>query len=90
MQNFGWRVYLCISAMQNLITISPNVQSGEPVFANTRVPLKNLFDYIKTGHSLDDFLEDFPSVEKQHAIGVLEYFEKLLNLHSLQNVQSVA
>ena len=76
--------------MQNLITISPNVQSGEPVFTNTRVPLKNLFDYIKTGHSLDDFLEDFPSVGKQHAIEVLEYFEKLLNFHSSSNVQSVA
>lgn len=78
------------TAVQNLITISPNVQSGEPVFTNTRVPLKNLFDYIKTGHSLNDFLEDFPSVEKQHAIAVLEYFEKLLNFHSSQDVQSVA
>lgn len=76
--------------MQNLITISPNVQSGEPVFTNTRVPLKNLFDYLKTGHRLDEFLEDFPSVEKQHAIEVLEYFEKLLNFHSSHDVQSVA
>ena len=76
--------------MHNLITISPNIQSGEPVFTNTRVPLKNLFDYLKTGHCLNDFLEDFPSVEKQHAIEVLEYFEKLLNFPSSQNVQSVA
>ncbi len=61
------------------ITISPNIQSGEPVFTNTRVPVKNLFDYLKAGHSLNNFLEDFPSVSKEHAIQVLEHFENLLN-----------
>ena len=45
--------------MPHPITISPNIQSGEPVFTNTRVPIKNLFDYLKAGHSLNDFLEDF-------------------------------
>ncbi len=40
--------------MKNLITISPNIQSGAPVFANTRVPVKNLFDYLKGGDSLDE------------------------------------
>ena len=58
------------------ITISPNIQSGEPVFTNTRVPLKNLFYYFKAGHSLNEFLKDFPSVKKDHAILVLEHFEK--------------
>ncbi|HET7117300.1 MAG TPA: DUF433 domain-containing protein [Hanamia sp.] len=57
--------------MSNPITISPNIQSGEPVFTNTRVPIKNLFDYLKAGHSIDDFLEDFPSVSKEQAIQVL-------------------
>ncbi len=57
--------------MPNPITISPNIQSGEPVFTNTRVPIKNLFDYLKAGHSLNDFLEDFPSVTKEQAIQVL-------------------
>jgi len=57
--------------MSTPITISPNIQSGEPVFTHTRVPVKNLFDYLKTGHSLNDFLEDFPSVTKEQAIQVL-------------------
>jgi uncharacterized protein (DUF433 family) len=76
--------------MLHPITISPNIQSGEPVFTNTRVPLKNLFDYIKTGHSLNDFLDDFPSVKKEHAIQVLEHFENLLNFQSSEYVQGTA
>ena len=65
--------------MPNPITISPNIQSGEPVFTNTRVPVKNLFDYLKAGHPLNDFLEDFPSVKKEQAIEVIEHFENLLH-----------
>jgi len=76
--------------MLHPITISPNIQSGEPVFTNTRVPVKNLFDYLKAGHSLNEFLEDFPSVKKEQAIQVLEHFENLLNFHSTSNEQSVA
>ncbi len=65
--------------MLSPITISPNIQSGEPVFSNTRVPVKNLFDYLKAGHSLNEFLEDFPSVTKKQAIEVIEHFENLLH-----------
>lgn len=73
--------------MEHPITISPNIQSGEPVFTNTRVPLKNLFDYLKAGHSLYGFLDDFPSVKKEQAIQVIEHFEKLLDFHSPDYVQ---
>ncbi|HZW69914.1 MAG TPA: DUF433 domain-containing protein [Hanamia sp.] len=72
--------------MPNPITISPNIQSGEPVFTHTRVPVKNLFDYLKAGHSLSDFLEDFPSVTKEQAIQILSLFENLLNFHSPEYV----
>ncbi len=72
------------------ITISPNIQSGLPVFSNTRVPVKNLFDYLKAGHSLDVFLDDFPSVKKEQAIQVLEHFENFLNFHSPAYAQSTA
>ena len=72
--------------MPNPITISPNIQSGEPVFTNTRVPLKNLFDYLKAGHSLNDFLEDFPSVKKEQVIQVLSHLESFLNFHSAEYV----
>jgi uncharacterized protein (DUF433 family) len=50
--------------MSNVVTINPEILSGMPVFTGTRVPIKNLFDYIEGGHSLADFLDDFPSVTK--------------------------
>ena len=68
--------------MLSPITISPNIQIGEPVFSNTRVPVKNLFDYLKAGHSLNEFLEDFPSVTKAQAVEVIEHFENLLHFQS--------
>jgi len=53
----------------NIITISPEIQSGSPVFTNTRVPVKNLFDYLKGGDTIDEFLHDFPSVKIAHYFG---------------------
>ena len=76
--------------MQQPITISPNIQSGQAVFTNSRVPVKNLFDYLKSGHTLNDFLEDFPSVKKEQAIQVIEHFENLLNFLPASNEQSPA
>lgn len=78
------------SKMSHPVTISPNIQSGEPVFTNTRVPVKNLFDYLKGGHSLNDFLEDFPSVKKEQTIQVIEHFENLLNFHPVANEKGSA
>jgi len=55
-----------------LITVDPEIQSGAPVFAGTRVPIRNLFDYLEAGDSLEVFLEQFPSVTKTMAVAVLE------------------
>jgi uncharacterized protein (DUF433 family) len=55
-----------------LITSSPDRMGGQPVFASTRVPVQTLMDYLEGGDSLDDFLLDFPSVSREHAIAVLE------------------
>ena len=62
------------------ITISPDVLGGTPVFYNTRVPVKNLFDYIKGGDSLEEFLIDFPSVHKEQALKVLSHAEQIITL----------
>ncbi|HXS58880.1 MAG TPA: DUF433 domain-containing protein [Hanamia sp.] len=53
-------------------SIDPEVMSGTPVFAGTRVPVKNLFDYMEGGDDLSEFLDDFPSVSKEAAVAVLE------------------
>jgi uncharacterized protein (DUF433 family) len=64
--------------MSGNITISPEILSGTPVFTGTRVPIKNLFDYIETGSNLDEFLDDFPTVSKEKALAILQEAEKLL------------
>ncbi len=55
-----------------LITIDPEIHSGTPVFAGTRVPVKTLFDHLESGDPLEVFLDDFPSVSREHAVAVLE------------------
>ena len=55
-----------------LITISPEYLSGAPIFTGTRVPVQALFDYIEAGDPLDEFLEDFPNVSREHAVAVLQ------------------
>jgi uncharacterized protein (DUF433 family) len=54
-----------------LIEISPEIMHGIPVFAGTRVPVKTLFDYLKGGDTLAEFLDDFPTVAREQAIEVL-------------------
>ena len=49
--------------------------SGTPVFRGTRVPVKNLFDYLEAGDDLEEFLDDFPTVTRTQAIGVLELYK---------------
>jgi uncharacterized protein (DUF433 family) len=58
---------------QNPIVHSdPEILGGTPVFVGTRVPLRNLIDYLEGGHSLNEFLDDFPSVSRDQAIAALE------------------
>jgi len=56
----------------NVVEIDPEILSGTPVFAGTRVPIYNLFDYLEAGDSLDKFLASFPSVTREQAIAALE------------------
>ena len=55
-----------------LITRSPDRLSGAAVFTGTRVPVQTLIDYLGAGDPLDAFLEDFPSVSREHAVAVLD------------------
>ena len=54
------------------VTQNPLLMSGTPCFAGTRVPVKSLFDYLEAGDSLDEFLDQFPTVKKEVAVNVLE------------------
>jgi len=52
--------------------MDPEILAGEPVFVGTRVPLKNLFDYLEAGDSLELFLDAFPDVTREQAVAALE------------------
>ena len=56
----------------SLVSRDPEIMSGALCFTGTRVPVKNLFDYLEGASSLEDFLEDFPSITREQAVAVLE------------------
>ena len=60
------------------ITSTPERLGGTPVFAGTRVPVQTLIDFLEAGHPLDQFLEEFPSVSRAHAVAVLELAKQAL------------
>ncbi|HEX9761368.1 MAG TPA: DUF433 domain-containing protein [Candidatus Acidoferrales bacterium] len=62
-------------AKDQLIQRSKDILGGVPVFAGTRVPVQTLIDYLKHGHSLDEFLSDFPTVTKEQAQAFLSLQE---------------
>ena len=59
-------------ATATVIHSDPEILGGTPVFVGTRVPLRNLIDYLERGYSLDEFLDDFPSVRREQAVAALE------------------
>jgi uncharacterized protein (DUF433 family) len=64
--------------IQDIVNIDKEILSGQPVFMGTRVPVDSLFDHLEAGISLDEFLDDFPSVTKEQAVGLLEIANRLL------------
>ncbi len=61
-----------------IISVSPEIMSGTPVFAGTRVPVQTLLDYLKAGETIDDFLDGFPTVTREQVIALLEEAGKQL------------
>jgi uncharacterized protein (DUF433 family) len=61
-----------MDSTKKIVSRDPGVMSGELVFAGTRVEVKTLVDYLKGGHTLDDFLEGFPTVSREQAEAYLE------------------
>ena len=61
-----------------LMVRDPDILGGIPVFAGTRVPVRTLLDYLKAGQPLDDFLDDFPTVNREQALELLQLAEELL------------
>jgi uncharacterized protein (DUF433 family) len=62
----------------DVIMRDPEILGGVPVFRGTRVPFKNLVDYLEGGHTLGEFLDEFPSVTREAAIAALEHAKELV------------
>lgn len=65
-------------ASNGIIVKDPEILGGIPVFRGTRVPFQNLLDYLEGGETLDEFLDDFPTVTREAAIAALEHAKALL------------
>jgi uncharacterized protein (DUF433 family) len=73
---------LRMSIPNPLVTRSNEVMSGVVVFAGTRVPVQTLLDYLEEGDTLDQFLEDFPTVSREHSVAVLELAKESVFAHA--------
>ena len=58
--------------MSGVVSQDPEILGGEPVFSGTRVPVKSLFDHLKAGDSIEEFLVGFPSVKREQVVALLE------------------
>ena len=67
-----------ITGGESVIHSRKDVMGGTPIFVGTRVPLKNLFDYLAGGYNLDEFLADFPGVSREQAIRTLDMAREIL------------
>jgi uncharacterized protein (DUF433 family) len=65
--------------ISDIVTVDREIQSGTPVFKGTRVPIQSLFWHLEEGVTIDEFLEDFPSVTREQVIDLLELTNKMVN-----------
>jgi uncharacterized protein (DUF433 family) len=72
---------------ERVIIVDPEIMHGTPCFRGTRVPLKNLTDYLEGGESIDEFLWQFPTVSREHVIAALEEMKESL-LAGLQEMSA--
>jgi uncharacterized protein (DUF433 family) len=72
--------------IKEIITVDQDILGGQPVFKNTRVPVESLFDHLEAGVSLDEFLDDFPTVSKAQAIALLDIANKLLTSKNVEQL----
>lgn len=72
--------------MTDVINIDPEILGGTPVFHGTRVPVESLFDHLEEGVSLDEFLDDFPTVTREQAVEVLEMAGHVVTAQNFESI----
>jgi uncharacterized protein (DUF433 family) len=79
-----------MNKVRDFISIDKEILSGNPVFKGTRVSIQSMFDHLEKGISLDEFLEDFPTVKKEQAIAVIEIAGKILTSRNIEQIYEAA
>jgi uncharacterized protein (DUF433 family) len=83
-------VYLTMDSIKDIVSVDSEIVGGQTVFAGTRVPVESLFLHLEKGVSLNEFLEDFPSVSRHQAVTVLELAEKLFASSNILRLYEIA
>lgn len=65
-------------SLESVVHSDPDILGGSPVFVGTRVPLRNLIDYLEDNYSIEQFIEQFPSVKREQVEAVLEAIEEAI------------
>jgi uncharacterized protein (DUF433 family) len=79
-----------MESLKDIISTNTDILGGLPVFAGTRVPVETLFFHVEKGITIDEFLEDFPSVSKNQVISVLEVANKLITSDHIDKIYEIA
>ncbi len=69
---------------RSVVKVDPEIMSGTPCFAGTRVPARALLDYLEAGDTLDEFLEQYPTVSREQAVALLEECAEAVIGHTVQ------
>lgn len=77
-------------SVRDYITIDKEILDGQPVFKGTRVPVETLIDHLEKGITIDEFLEDFPTVTKEQTVAILEIAGKLLSSSNIEKLYETA
>lgn len=77
-------------AAMKIINVDAEIMGGAPVFAGTRVPIKILFEYLESGETVEEFIDNFPSVNRQQITGLLELVQRMISASTLMFNESFA
>jgi uncharacterized protein (DUF433 family) len=70
----------------DIIQIDSEILGGQPVFRGTRVTIDSLFDYLEYGKTVDEFLDEFPTVSKEQALQIIEIAQKILSSNKIETI----
>jgi uncharacterized protein (DUF433 family) len=72
--------------INEIISADKDILGGQVVFSETRVPVETLFDHLESGISLEEFLDDFPTVSREQAVGILNIANKILTTKNIEQL----